>query len=318
MTDREDQPLRFEVLVPPKSPEAVAALHGLARLGAEVREITPPTYLSLSEIIEAGNEHAGHIGEYLRARITQLRRASHGSIEIRNSKAFLRMERGGQFGLYTDNSFLGSADTSRETLVDEARKKIETLAIPFDVDIRPPSTTALSQVVSGFNAIDAQVNRDKLARYLTRNGLNQNELHGTLGKAADVLNWLAGIGVKPDPAAREIPGEYVGKDELIGTLRKSQLSQSQQQYIINIIRDNLRSQIATGKPKNGNEMIIEGQCQIEADQGGGIRNVNWERIHLDSLLRLAFQLTKSRVEVPAFLHNIEVHLRDYRASQINE
>jgi len=134
------------------------------------------------------------------------------------------------------------------------------------------------------------MSRGRLADYANHRRYDQHALHGTLGKMLDTICVTAGVTKKNaiKVSQRSITAEFIEIDELTRMFVASGLGKSSLISIQAKMRTAIDNQLASGKPYEHGEIILEGQCS-------GLTyiydDIKYERIATSSLAALAQSYT---------------------------
>lgn len=132
------------------------------------------------------------------------------------------------------------------------------------------------------------ITRERLADYARNRKYDEHTLHGAIGKMLDVVTVTAGVIEKQDIGEREVEGDFIEP----ATLRRMMAEEGLSTHMGNGIRKKLAkaigSQLASGKPCEYGEVVLEGSISSEWE---------YDRIAASSLAAIVHSF-KSKKETP--------------------
>ncbi|HET7301894.1 MAG TPA: hypothetical protein VFI74_01030 [Candidatus Saccharimonadales bacterium] len=159
--------------------------------------------------------------------------------------------------------------------------------LPFALTLRMPGEEDEEAAAHGlaFKLEPAQLVHSHLKKYITRRGWHDHRLHGTLGKAMDVLK--ASVGYKPNTVrtARQNDQEFISREDLkaqaVQAIEAGELMPHYQRDFSDKVSRGGYEQVCSGQPIAWGEVILEGAASF------GFRSAfTWERVAVSSLVSI--------------------------------
>lgn len=200
-----------------------------------------------------------------------------------------------------DPELLGDGWLSFDAMTARARKHWNDQCYPFSLQVQRLGNDNI-RLMAGVT------DRDHLAHYMDGRGLSEHTLHGSLGKAFDVLRVASGLAkgrslhLQEAPVSAEEAASWrfsfmsrkqcleliIGKDASPSACRERRLS------FDDAVIEALHYQIKTGQPlAPGEEMITEGKLSIKGSNRAA--PIDYDKIAFASLLRLGDIRSKDSV-----------------------
>ncbi|HSH18284.1 MAG TPA: hypothetical protein VK978_02790 [Candidatus Saccharimonadales bacterium] len=302
----------YEVSFPADAPQHRVALEGLAQAyGWSIRQTPPPAAESAIEddalVTETdmravsaelfGKEHYGDTAYSIIRRVKE----QYGRLSIVASGGSVRFEPA--YGMPELGSrVIAAANADEEEIKQSACQILEDTGPPFNFDFVRTEKQSWSYEAFLCDIAPLTVTKQRLAAFTVRRGYVDHELHGTLGKALDVMNVVAG-----SAAARLVDEvnatHYVQSADVIRLARGQGKSLSVVETVTNKIIRAVIAQVRTGKPlppEEGGELVTEGRYDATAR----FRDEELpELLALDSLVRLG-KTIRSNSKAGPFLQNL--------------
>lgn len=298
----------FEITIPPG---ADADLHArqLGRLAAEfglvlVERLSDPIISPgglqlLSRNMWDSPDYGSSAASLLH--ILQSAVTSHGRVLSRDGLLYVVVP---AFELYAGKNGvpLGPTDMSVEEVDRRAHAVLNELESPFPlIATHAPSPYEDERTVR--NIVPLAPTQSRLSRFVQSRGYGQHMLHGSIGKALDVLVAAAGITPEPVAASRECPGEFITSQDLRELLRSTNLfTNTQINTLFDKIAHVVKWQLLHGAPLRSGEVVVEGACSYSGAWGS---QLEWSLLAVDTVPHIvgAYGGTSAVVDfLPRFSH----------------
>jgi hypothetical protein len=160
--------------------------------------------------------------------------------------------------LLWDDNRVGRRSDNAATVENNLRRKWDSGVTPYELLIEKPANSAPQHWTLEYG----NVTQDRLARFAVQKNWNAHNLHGTLGKALEVISLSADL-IQPDEINTEISyyddTPFISLADFNKELTAAPMTSHRRGAIRELIRDRLREQLSNEHHLSGKaELVFEG------------------------------------------------------------